>query len=97
MQARDEGIDRGAQRAAWIWRAVAKLELADVSPRAEGPPRAREHNGANGIVSLSGAHRLCELSQHLRGQGVELVRLVEREGLNAVGHVRDNRWHQRPS
>ena len=46
---------------------------------AEAAARAGEHHGAHVVVAVGAVHRVEQLRQHLAGEGVELVRPVERD------------------
>ena len=61
-----------------------------VGTGAEAAARAREHHGAHVVVAVGTVHGIEQLRQHLAGEGVQLVRPVQRDGEDAVlGFVLD--------
>ena len=55
-----------------------------VGAGAEAAARAGEDHGAHVVVAVGAVHRVEQLRQHLAGEGVELVRPVQRDGEDAV-------------
>jgi hypothetical protein len=61
-----------------------------VPARAEGPPGALEHDGADRVVGLRGLHGIDQLVHQRTGQGVELLGAVERQVRDAVADLAEN-------
>ena len=61
-----------------------------VGTGAEAAARTREHDGAHIVVAIGAVHGIEQFRQHPAGEGVQLVRPVQRDGEDAVlGFVLD--------
>ena len=56
----------------------------EIGAGAEAAAGAGEDHGAHVVVAVGAVHRIEQFRQHLAGEGVELVRPVERDGEDAV-------------
>ncbi len=80
------GRRRAAARGA-VERVAARGE---VGARAKAAPCAGDDDGADAVVLVGPIERVDQLRLHRAGEGVELVRPVQRDGEDVVGNVIEN-------